>query len=290
MGVLYDSSRPSKGHLNYESFSVVDDSSCVSFSSKYRSACYPRTASSIYHGLLLVICRVGSVRNAKHQHSPPVVGDQVKPLERSKKAKHKSDEHSASSPITNQRSRSASCDAGTRVLDPALKGPINQSRLGARKLSLDSLLVKASTDIASKPQAVFQAKPSVEFVKDRQIAESRREGQNILIIQSEDNVNPAEVPLPPSPCLLPVVERLEGRKQATASIAGIVVKRQREESNDDTTESPFQFKKAMRWTKRVTVSVQLHDTNGTVLALLAEPRAEPSTFDVAGGDYAVDYG
>lgn len=300
MGVLCYSSRPLQHQLTHDSFDIVDDRSCVSFPSESRSAYHSRAASSLYHSFLLVICHVRIIRNAsQHQGSLPVVEDQVKPFQEGETSKTNSNYHSVLSVGTNTSRRSLSCDVGTRAFDDINVGTIHHSRVRARKLSLESLSAGATADIDTKSlinppsrgedRTQFQRNPLGEYVKDREIAKSRRDEQKPSICSSEDNVDAADVPLPPSPTFMRRVDRTKGRQISITSFAASVVKRQRDGSDDDTTQVSVQFKRAMTCTQKLRISVHLHDPSGNFPALLAKPNDRTSTFDISREDCAIKH-
>lgn len=300
MGVLYYSSRPSQLQLTHDSFDIVNDRSSVSFSFDSRSACQSRAASSLCHSFLLVICNIGQIRKASHhQRSLPVVEDRLKPFEEGKTSKTNSNNNLVLPVGANASRRSLSCDVGTRAFDDINVGTIHHSRLRARNLSLGSLSAGATADIDTESltkspfrvenQTRFQRVPLREYVKDRQIAESRRDKQKSLICSFEDNLNAADVPLPPSPTIVPLVDRPKGRQQSVTSIAGSVIKRQRDDSDDDTKQGSVQFKRAMTCTQNVRISMQLHDAYGKVPGSLAELNDRTSAFDTSREDCAIKY-
>ena len=294
MVVLFNSSRPSQCHMSDDGFCIVDDRSCTSFATKYRSACYPRTASSLYHSGLLVICRLGHVRNANHQWSLPTTGNKVKANEGSGKAKHKSDGLSALSATASVPGRSICCSSGTQKSDNVLTSPIHESQLGARAQPLGSLTPGDAANVDSKPrmksaslgdkQKGAQKKPLEESVQDRHMAESRREELKLSFSSFEDNINAADVPLPPSPSPMLLVDRSKGRNHGPAATAGRFEKRQRDDSDDEIKPNPVHFKKVMRRTLKITVSTQQHDARVLLLEILAKPCNRLSTFEVARED------
>lgn len=298
MGVLYYSSRPFQHHLTRDSYDIIDDRSYVSFSSDSRSADHSRAASRLYISFLLVICHVG--HNASHrQRSLPLVEDLAKPVEEGETSKTNSNHRLALSIRTNASRRSLNCDVGTRAFDDINVGTIQHSRVRARKLSLGSLSAGSTTDIDTKSliksplwgedRTRLQRTPLREYVKDRQIAESRRDGQKPPFHSFEDNLNASDVPLPTSPMIMPLVDHPKGRQQFITSFAGSVVKRQRDNSDADTIQVSFKIKRARTCTQKITISMHLHGSYRKVPALLAEPNDRTSTFDISREDCAIKY-
>ena len=290
MGVLYDSSRPPQCHMKHESFCIVDDRSSVLFSTKYRNACYSKTASSLYHSFLLVICRVGHVRDASYPRSLPEFGDHVNTNETNENAKSESNRPLAPLTTSTIRGESISCDAGNQKSVNALTGPIHQSRLGTA-IESGSLGLGHRVDVDSRPrlqpaglgdaQLSSLAQPVDESIKDRRNAESRQEKQKTFFCILDNNFNAADVPLPPSPLLMPSGDRPSDREDSLASITSGIRKRLRDESDDDIIQISVSFKKAMTCTRMIAVSVQEPDHRVIISALTAQASDRPSIFDVS---------
>ena len=296
MGVLYNSSIPSQCNVYHDSFSINDDRSCASFSTRHRSAYYSGTASRLYHSFLLVICHVGHVRGTSHQWSLQGNGDKVKTLERIENAEDKSDGTLALSGKMTIRRGPASCGAATRKSENLT--PIHQSRHAARKQPPDELAPGDAGDTDSRPiskpaslgnnHPATQANPGAESIKDRAIAESRQEKQKFSVCALEDNIDAADVPLPPSPPPLPLNDHNKGREHVLASVVSRLQKRAREDNYEDVTQIPVHFKKVMRRSQKVTVYEQQPDAKSILSAILAEPKDSLPTFEVSRKYRAMD--
>ena len=296
MGVLYNPSIPSQCNVYHDSFCIKDDRSCASFPTRHRNACYSGTASRLYHSFLLVICHVGHVRVTSHEWSLQGNGGIVKILERTQNAEHKSDGTLALSGKITIRRPPASCGAAPRKSE--ILTPILQSRHAARKQPPDELASGDAGDTDGKPIAkpacvgdnhpAIQANPGAESIKDRGIAESRQEEQTLSVCALEDNINAADVPLPPSPPPLPLNDHPEGREYVLASVAGRLEKRPREDNHEDVTQNPVHFKKVMRRSQNVTVYEQQPDAKTILFAVLAEPKDSQPTFEISRKDRAID--
>ena len=296
MGVLYNSSIPSQCNVYYDSFSINDDRSCASFSTRHRSACYSGTASRLYHSFLLVICHVGHVRGISYQWSLQGNGDKVKTLEGIENAENKSDGTLALSGKMTIRRRPVSCGAATRKSENLT--PIHQSRHAARKEPPDELAPGDAGDTDGKPiskpaslennHPATQANPGAESIRGRAVAESRQEKQKFSVYALEDEINAANVPLPPSPPPLPLNDHHKGREHVLASVVGRLQKRAREDNYGDVTQTPVHFKKVMRRSQNVMVYEQQLDAKTIFSAVLAEPIGSLPTFEVSRKDKAMD--
>ena len=296
MGVLYNPSIHSQCNVYHDSFCIKDDRSCASLSMRHRSAYYSGTASKFYHSFLLVVCHVGHVRGTSHQWSLQGDGDKVKTLGRIQNAEHKSDGTLVLSGKMTIRRRPASCGAAPRKSENLT--PILQSRHAARKLPPDELAPgdAGGTDgnPISKPASLrdnhpaTQANPGIESIKDRGSAESRQEEQKFSVCALEDNINAADVSLPPSPPPLPLNDYPEGRKYVLASVAGRLEKRPREDNHEELTQNPVHFKKVMRRSQNVTVYEQQPDAKTILSAVIAEPKDSLPTFEISRKDRAID--
>ncbi len=235
MGALYSSSRPSHCHTNHDGFCIVDDRSCISFATKYRSTSYSKTACSLYHSFLLVICHVGHVHDASDEQCLPGIGDQVKTTEGSTKAKYNGGGLLVPSATTRVRGLSFSCGPGTSELDNIPTGSIHQSRIGARKEPLGSLGPGGPANIDNKPhlkpaslgdkQMASQAEVLEGFSKDQHIAQSCQKAQKVSFCRVKDNTNAATASLHPSPAPTLLVEHPKGREHGLASVASRFEKR-----------------------------------------------------------------
>ena len=279
MGVLCDSSIPSQCNVYHDSFCIIDDRSCASFSTRRRSAYFS-----------------GHVHHTSHQWSPQENGEKSKILERSKKAELKSDGTLSLSDETTIRRWPASCGARNRKSEnPTL---IHQPRHGARKQPLDELAPEDACDTDGKPVSKLaslgddhpatQANPGEEPIKDQGIAKSHQEEQKLSFYALEDNTNAADVPLPPSPPPLPLKDHHKRREQILASVAGRLVKRPRDDNHEDVPQISVHFKRVMRYSQKVTVHVQQPDAKTTLCAVSAEPRDSLPRFEVSRKDGDMD--
>ena len=292
MGVLYNSSIPSQCKVYHDSFCIVDDRSCASFSTRHRSAYYSGTAPRLYNSFLLVICRVGHVHNTSQHWLLQGNGDEVKTLERSKKAEHKSDGTLALSGKMTTRRWPASCGSGTRKSEDLT--PIHHSRDGAREQPLDELAPGDAGHTGGKPvpkpasladdHPATHAYPWVDSIKTRGIAESRQEEQKFSVCALEDYINAADVPLPPSPPPLPLNDEPKGKEHVLASVAGRLEKRPRDDNQEDVTQIPVYFKKVMRASRNVTEYEQQSNTKAILSAIFAEPKDSLPKFEVTRKD------
>lgn len=278
--------------MTRDSFDIVDDRSRVSLRSASRSAYHSRTASSQYHSFLVIICRVGPIGKASYFQWPvPKVEDQVEPLEENETTKINSNDQSILSVRRNALRRSLSCGYGTQAFDDINVGTIHRSRLRVRTLSLGSFTVGDTAETNTEPlkqpslwredRTKSQEKPLGEYIEGQEIAESRPDEQNASIFSNEDDLNAADVPLPPSPTTMPLVHRPKSGQQSIKSLAGSAIKRRREDGDDDTAQVSVQLKKVLTCTQKVTVSMQLVDTYSKAPTLLVEPNDLTSTFDIS---------
>ena len=292
MGVLYNSLMPPQCHMKHESFCIVDDRSSILFSTRYLNACYSKTASSFYHSFLLVICRVGHVHDASYPRSLPEFGDHINTNETNENTKSESNRPLAPLTTSTIRGESISCDARNRKSINALTGPIHQSRLGTAIESV-SLGLESSVDVDSRPllqpaalgdaQLSSLAQPVDGSIKDRRNAESRQEKHKTLFSLLDNNFNAADVPLPPSPLLMPSDDSPRDREDSLASITSGIRKRLRDESDDDIIQISVSFKKAMTRTRMIAVSVQKPDHRVIISSLIAQASDRPSIFNVSRG-------
>lgn len=292
MGVLFNSPRTSQCHMSDDGFCIVDDRSCTSFGTKHRSTRYSRTASSLYHSFLVVICRVGHVHNANHHRSLPTTGDNKKTDEGSGKAEHTTDGPLALSTTAAVPGQSICCSAGTQESDNVLTSLIHKSRSDAKIQPLGSLIAGDSANADSKPriksaslgdkQNGAQEEPPEESISH--VAESRREELTLSFSSFDDEFNAADVPLPPSPAPMLLVDRSKGGNYGQAPTAGRFEKRRRDDSDDEITPNPVCFKRVMRRTLEITVSMRQDDAKVMLLEVVAKASNRPSTFEVARED------
>ena len=297
MGVLYNSSIPSQCNVYHDSFCIVDDRSCASFSTRHRSAYYSGTALRLYHSFLLVICRVGHVHNTSRHWLLQGNGDEVKTLERSKKAEHKSDGTLALSGKMTTRRWPASCGAGTRKSEDLT--PIHHSRDGAREQPLDELAPGDAGHTGGKPvpkpasladdRSATHANPWVDSIKTRGIAESRQEEQKFSVCALEDCINAADVPLPPSPPPLTLNDDSNRGEHVLDSVAGRCENRPRDDSHEDVTEIPVCSKKVKRRLQNVIVNERQPDAKTMLSAVLAEPKYSLPKFEVPRKNRAIEF-
>ena len=291
MGVVYNLSKPCRCHMNNDGFCIVDDRSRISFSTRYRSASYSETASSLYHTCLLTICRVGHIHDATSQGSLPGTRDQLKTIQTIEKARDTSKDLLALSANRIVRARSVSYDDRFRDSAKALEGPIHQSRFdlvpSVESASIDSKPQLRRKSLGDSPTAVPR-KLLIDTVKERQAAGIPQE-QQVISSFSKSNDYAADVPLPSSRFSMRLVDRTKRRQHGTTAIAGKSEKREREDSDDDITQIPVERKKAKRRTLKVTVSVKAHEAKGEFSASPVKPGDQPSLFDVARRDYPISW-
>lgn len=145
MGILYDSSMPSKSHVSHDPFSIVNDRSCISFTDTSRSSCYSRTVNSVCHSFLPLTCHVGhSLAAANHRRPLPAIEDQVTITGRQKAKDKRHGFLILSAPIT------VCCGAATQNMVDADPRSIRQSRFGARRQLLTSPLPESAASIDHK--------------------------------------------------------------------------------------------------------------------------------------------
>ena len=265
MGVLYGWKRFSECHMNHDDVLGVDDQSCVPFATEPRSAHSSRAKSSVYHSLLLVLCRVGHIYYATRPKSLPHTGDQLNSVERTEKAEHESSGLATLSATTTVREGLVSRTPGTRKRKNTLTVSIYKSRLDSREQPLGSLAPEDAADMDRKPhstleipdsnqaETVHQAKPLEETVGSP-IVRARQGKLETSFCSFEDNVDPADVPLPPSPSSMLLVNRSNGRKLDLASTAGYSNKRQRDDFDIDLQQISVPSKKVMPRKQKTTVS------------------------------------
>ena len=290
MGVLYDSSRPPRCHMKLDSYCIVDDRSSISFATRYRNARYSKTASSLYHSFLLVVCRVGHVHDTTHPRSLPDFGDHASINVTNENSKSDSNQPLASLTTSTLGEESIGCDGRNQKSVNALSGPIHQSRLGTA-IESDSLGLGHGMNVDSRtrlqPAGSTDAQTSSlaqrfdASIKDPRNAESRQEKQNMLFSLLNDTFNAADIPLPPSPLLMPSDNCPSDREDSLASITSRVRKRLRDDSEDEIIQIPVSFKKAMMRTRMIAVSVQEPDHRVIISALTAQASDRPSMFNVS---------
>ena len=251
--------------MNHDDELGVDDQSCVPFATEPRSAHSSRAESSSYHSLLLVLCRVGHIHYATRPKSLPHTGDQLKSVERTEKAEHESSGLATLSATTTVREGLVSCTPGTRKPKNTLAVSIYKSRLDNREQPLGSLAPEDAADMDRKPHSTLensdsnqaetdhQAKPLEETVRPP-IAKARQGKLETSSCSFEDHVDPADVPLPPSPSSILLVNRSNGGKLDLASTAGYSNKRQRDDFDNDLEQISVPSKKVMPRKQKTTVS------------------------------------
>ena len=288
MGVLYNLSTPCRCHMNDAGFTPIDDRA-LPFSTRYRTPSFSETASSLHHTCLLNLCRVGIVHDATSQRSLPRTGDQTETSKAIEEAKDTRKSLLELPATTILRARSVSYG---NLWDSSLvlKGSVQQSRLDTIKSRLDSAPLEDAVTVGSKPRlrakslgdnpTAVPRRPLSDTVKDCQAAESPKE-QQMTSSMAKKNECDANAPLPSSRFHKRLVDRSKWRQHGTTAIAGGSGKREREDSDDDTTHIPIERKKAKRRTLKITVSVKAHETKVNFSASPAKPGDQPSLFDVA---------
>ena len=298
MGVLYSLSIPSQCNVYHDSFSIIDDRSCVSSCKNRHSTYFSGTVSELYHSFLFVICRVGHVDSTSHQWPLQGIKDPVKTLGQSKKTEEKNNGLLEGPGQSILRRRFVSCGAETRK--PDFPTTIHRSRHGSEN-QLDELAPGDAGAVDGKPlpklaslgdhHPAIQANPGEESINNESFAESRQEERKLSAGVLEDNINAADVPLPLSPPLLPLNDHPKGRKQVLPCVAGRLEKRQRDDNHEDVTQFPVRFKKVMSRSQKVlapSVYVQQPDAITLLSAVPVKPRDSLPRFEVARKDRAMD--
>ena len=295
MGVLYHSLMPPPRHVYHDGFSINDDRSRISFPTKNRSACYSRTASSLYNSFLLVICSVGHAQDTSDEWSLPDIGVRVKTLEGQREPRHKSNGPTALSGTASVQNRPAGCRVGTREPDTILT-LIHRPRQNAREQPWTSLSAgdppKTDSRLPLKPASLggnplaAHANTVEESIKDRNLAENHQDEQSILFRSMKDYTIAADVPLPPSPPLTPLSR---SKAHPPASIPSKIEKRQRDGSDEDITQGVLCFKKLMSRRHKVKVSVHQYEATRDSSTILAEPGNRAYIFNATRKDCAMNY-
>ena len=130
--------------------------------------------------------------------------------------------------------------------------------------------------------------PTSRSFTDGPIPENHGEEQKPSGHPIEDKIDPAEVPLPPSPDLTPLNSRPRIRKIAAASVTSSFEKRPRDDGDENITEFQICIKRARSRKKEFAISVQRRD-DSVDFAVLAEASDRPSNFDVSREDRDVDH-
>ena len=296
MGVLYTSSIPSQRNVYHDSFSIIDDRSCASFCANRRSTYFSDTVSGICHSFLLVICCNDYVDSPSHQWQLQRTGDQVKNLGQRRKIEGKKNGLLTPSGKSTIQRRVVNCGAETRKseLSPTIYGSLHSAEVQL----LDELAPGDAGAADGKPlpkltilgddHPEIQASPGKESINDQGLAENRQKEQKLSAGALEDNIKAAEVPLPPSPPLLPLNDYPKEGKQISPSVAGRLEKRQRDDNHEDGTQNTVCFKRVMSRSQNVTVYVQQPNATTILSAVAAEPRASLSRFEVSRKDRAMD--
>ena len=291
MGFLYSSLLPAKSYISHDAFCIVDDRSCVSLADACRSSFCSRMVNSTCHSFLPLICHVGHFLAANHQRSWPETENQVT-IARRWKAKDKERNRFLvlSAPILVSE-RLAGCDAAIQKPIGVDTEPIHQSRSGPRRQPLASPVPESAAGIDHKPrlkpanvrgsESTPQEGPHEEPARNRHISASYQEEQKPSLCLLEDNDDAANVPLPPSPSPILLVDRSKGQENGPASIAASFKKRQPEADDDEDTKISVCLKKLRNHKQLVTICVKRYDGNVAFPAVLAKTSDQPSKFDAS---------
>ena len=123
---------------------------------------------------------------------------------------------------------------------------------------------------------------------DQPITESHQGEHKPSADPIKDEIDPAEVPLPPSPDLKPLKSRPRIGEIAAASVTNSFEKRPRDDSDENITELQICIKRARSRKNQFAISVQRRD-DSIDLAVLAEAVDRPSNFDVSREGRNVDH-
>ena len=128
-----------------------------------------------------------------------------------------------------------------------------------------------------------------KIFSDRPITETHREEHKPTAHPIEDKIDPAQVPLPPSPNLTPLKNRPRVREHAAALVTSSFEKRPRDEADEDITELSLCIKKARSRKQKFAISVQRRDANSKDFAFTAEASDRTSKFDSSREDRDADH-